>query len=151
MSKTEFDLFYDENALYVLRLACKFVPLSKAEDIVQNVFIEIWKRWDSIDKKPQYLRNAVKYRCFDEIKRISMTPIDGIEIEDVKEVDIKAERLELIKSYLKKLKPTYRSVIECVIYGYSNDEIAQELRISKQTVKNVRRIAVYDLKNMING
>jgi RNA polymerase sigma factor (sigma-70 family) len=145
----EFDKFYHENALYALRLACKFVPREKAEDVVQNVFFEIWRRWDRIENRSSYLRNSVKYRCFDEIKRITTEPIEGVELEDFKEIDIKAERLDVVASYLNRLKPADRQMIEYVIYGYSNKEIARALNLSEQTVKNKKSIAISTLKKII--
>jgi RNA polymerase sigma factor (sigma-70 family) len=146
----EFDQFYHENALYALKLACKYVPRVKAEDIVQNVFFEVWKRWDGIKKKGEYLRNSVKNRCFDEIKRISTMPFDEeMEIEDIKEIGINEHNMDIVVSYLDYLKPDYRTIIEYTIYGYSPAEICKITGWPLQTVKNKKSIAIAELKKII--
>lgn len=148
---TEFDTFYNENVIPALKIACKYLPLCKAEDVAQNVFFEIWKRWDTIEKKGEYLRRAIKNRCFDELKRISTTSIENIEIEDRKEENILEYQIDAIRAALSKLSPNYRRTVQYIIDGYTNKEISEILSINLQAVRNNKHIAIKSLKQIIHG
>jgi len=116
-----------------------------AEDIVQNVFINIWerKRMQEVDNYEGFLLRAVKFKCIDYLrsKRITsnlplesimdMTPAkasSGITEEDIE---------PLLNFFAAKLPPKTRQVfLLSRKSGMTYKEISEELDVSVKTVEN---------------
>lgn len=66
----EFDAFYRSQWLPMVRFASLTTgstPL--AEEIVQEAFTEVYRRWDRIEVPIGYLRRAVSHRCTSWVRR----------------------------------------------------------------------------------
>lgn len=115
------------------------------EDMIQEIFIDIWKRREEIqfDKDPKiYLLTAVKYQVLKHLDRsISFASLtDNSECGQISdEADILSldEVFEKIEVAVDKLSPRSAEIFKLSKFeGKSVDEIAQGLQISPQTVHN---------------
>jgi RNA polymerase sigma-70 factor (ECF subfamily) len=111
-----------------------------AEDIVQETFLRAWKSLDSLkDEKAAkswlitILRRENARRF--ERKQFNLVDIDDVAIIDDKlsnEVEIEHRELRAI---MASLSDEYREPLMLqIVFGYSGDEIAQQLHLNKNTV-----------------
>ena len=123
-----------------------------AEDIVQEVFVRIWEKHQSIIQSPQvrsYLYRAVRNTCFNHLgaqKRMPVSSLSHTELEEEEitwsvteepgEDDIPNYR-ELLKKGIEQLPEKCREIFLLSRTGnLSNQEIADNLGISIKTVNN---------------
>ncbi|MTG99245.1 sigma-70 family RNA polymerase sigma factor [Myroides albus] len=145
--QTNYDLYWDILYRYAYNLTREH---DIASDIVQDVFIAIWSKYDelTIDKPKAYLLSSVKYKSLHYIKN---RPLNTLQLETVfhvlSENDLLSEQeqevfqsqlLDLIYSKAQEVLP-----LRCfeVFYlrfyqHYSYKEIASRLSISESTVEN---------------
>jgi len=118
-----------------------------AEDVVQNVFAEIYEKMDSRSIKKlggPYLYRAVHNRCLNEIKRrdvinrnqaaasVSLHPDPRDPFEEVRAIEFE-HRYQIA---LEKLPPKCRKIFGMSRdEGMKNAEIAAELNLSVRTVE----------------
>ncbi len=112
-----------------------------AQDLVQETFIRAWKSIDKLrDEKAakSWLITILRrefLRTF-ERKRLSLTDIDGMEITD-DDGRTPADSMEIttLRRNIAKLDKKYREPLMLqVIAGFTCEEIANELGISKSAV-----------------
>ena len=118
----------------------------ESENIIQEVFIKIWNRRETINPElnfTSYLFTIIKNRVFDHLKEIKKNEFlkekFWEKILEYKAVDneIKEERFSKIKEAVEGLSEKRKVIIKLNYEeGKSYDEIAQQLNISKNTVKN---------------
>jgi RNA polymerase sigma-70 factor (ECF subfamily) len=115
------------------------------EDIVQNVFIDLWSRRKEVEinKLKAYLFQSVRYQIFKQKRdsRITSEDLSKITIlDESKDVSkqLEFEEFELmLKDKLDKLPPACQKVFVMSRFEVkSNKEIASELQITVQAVKN---------------
>jgi RNA polymerase sigma-70 factor (family 1) len=124
-----------------------------AQNIVQDVFVDLWERKDelNINAIEPYLFRAVKNQVF---KHYQNNRFDKTVLEDKFEdyvIDnfssIDPELMDLLYSLLDKLPEKRKEVL--LMYKFQDmsiDQIAEELGISKQTVKNQISAALKQLR-----
>ncbi|QDH79758.1 RNA polymerase sigma-70 factor [Echinicola soli] len=127
-----------------------------SKDFVQEIFLDLWKRREKLAIKNTYayLYQASKYRLIAHIRRLEQqehfikefnqvlahNPVE--EYLNYKELDGK------IKQCLEMLSPKCRKIFFLSRYDHlSNQEIAQQLEISKSTVENQINKALTHLRN----
>lgn len=158
-SSESFEQFYDRYAPFVFGIAMKLLKNKRdAEDLVQDVFIEIYNNPQSFDPSrgsvEAWVAIKTKSRCLDllrkkkqvivndeeEIIRISTDP-QYVEEQVIKNID-----QEIINKALKKLPAAQREAIYQNYYkGMSHREVATQLNRPLGTVKSLIR---YGIKNM---
>ena len=115
------------------------------EDIIQEIFISLWskRKEQKISSLRPYLFQAVKFQIFNHFRnnRFSKEDLTRLNIVDVSmNVSEKLEYSELdqiIRDYVAKLPQRCRQIFVLSRYQHkSNKEIAKELDISVQAVKN---------------
>jgi RNA polymerase sigma-70 factor (family 1) len=115
------------------------------EDIVQNVFIDLWSRRKvvEISKLKSYLFQSVRFQVFKQKRdmKISSEDVARLALLDLSlDVSRKLEFEEfeaLLKEKLAQLPPTCQKIFVMSRFDEkSNKEIASELHISVQAVKN---------------
>lgn len=118
----------------------------KAQDIVQEVFLIIWKNRNSlanIERPQHYLYTMAKNRILSEFRKKLLIPIpDGIE-QVQRAPDSPADEqlatkqlLELAQVVIDQMPPQRRAVFELSRQeGLKYEEIAARLGISRETVK----------------
>ncbi len=156
--KHYFDLHYGELCNYAL----KYVRLLEvSEEIVQELFINIWERRAELSVKGSmvgYLYGAARYRCINYL-RIQL-PKDQATTEsvDLAEESTVGFEDELIDQDIKRrLRASIDSLPEkCRIIfllakedGLTYQEIADELGVSVKTVENQMGIALKKLRTAL--
>lgn len=154
-----FKIFFKEY-YPTLCLYCKRFIADKGtrEDIVQDVFISLWSKWDEISFDEPilfFLKTCAKNNCLDYLshQRYEQKYIE----ENLrkapsydKEGDcayIYKELNELLKSSLKKLPESYRQVyVMSYINGKTNIEIAELLGVSTKTIERYKSKSIECLK-----
>lgn len=143
-----FSIVYKTYAAQTFSLAFKYL-LNKelAEDAVQNLFLKLWLRKEDIDEtKPinRYLFTMLKNDLLNTLRDskknvylledcLSMV----LELEDNSQNEsLKQEQMNVIQQALEQLSPQRRKVFELKVSGkYSNQEIADKLNLSINTIK----------------
>jgi len=124
-----------------------------AQNIVQDVFIDLWERKDdlSINAIEPYLFRAVKNQIFKYYqnnrfdKTIMEDQFEDYIIDNFSSID--SEVMDLLYSLLEQLPEKRKEVL--LMYKFQDmsiEQIADELGISKQTVKNQISSAVKQLR-----
>ena len=135
-------------------------PLDRenAEDVLQEVFIKIWKNISSYDpskgKLYTWLINIARNAAIDSLRvkdhkaKSKIQSIDnsvGI-INKQHNVEIHPDHIGL-KTLVDKMKPEHKQLIDKLYFeGYTQEEAAQELNIPLGTVKTRARSAISHLR-----
>jgi RNA polymerase sigma-70 factor (ECF subfamily) len=131
-----------------------------ASDVLQNVFINIWKKIDSYDESKgrlfTWMLNIARNAAIDELRSRSYKeskknqPIEG-------NVDISSSFVNPVtddiglKKMLSKLKEEWRVLVDLSYFqGFTHEEISKALNIPLGTVKTRIRAALIQLRTMIS-
>jgi RNA polymerase sigma-70 factor (ECF subfamily) len=148
------------NALYGYALRFLKVP-QLAEDIVQEVFIKVWERRFSIDPSlsvKSYLFTITRNRVFKLIKKISVDHRMRMEVAFNVGNNIADPALQLqwqqynmiLEAAIERLPPQRKKVFKlCRQEGKKYEEVATELNLSRNTVKEHMVLAVRSVKEYI--
>ena len=144
----EFELLFREYFRPLTVFAMQYVKVqAAAEDIVQDLFLYLYEKENFADQDYTdiyYLYKLVRYRCLNHLefrnirkkKNPEIQPNNPVNQDDPLE---SVQRIELEHKYLQAieaLSPKCRKVFEMSrLEGKRNQEIADELRLSKRTVE----------------
>lgn len=149
----------------IFAFVCRYVKDEDiAEDVVQDVFIKMWKHLDSFDRTKNFkvwLYSIAKNTALDFLKKrrlLSFSAISEDEVFDVKdlsplpnEILRKADEGKILKAALEKLPSLYREIL--LLY-YKDDfnfrEIAEVTRKPINTVKSIHFRAMKMLKKLLS-
>ncbi len=130
---------------------------ANSADVVQDAFIYIWKRTDTIinlSAAKTYLYKYVKNRCINilrDSKRHEEILKEKLDSEIFyRDNLIEQETYNLIYQSIKDLSPQAQKVIELSLDGFSNNEIALELKLSVNSVKTVKKRAFKALREVLS-
>lgn len=143
-----FSIVYKTYAAQTFSLAFKYL-LNKelAEDAVQNLFLKLWLKKEEIDETKSInrylftmLKNDLLNTLRDSKKNIYLLEdclSMVLELEDNSQNEnLKQEQMNIIQQALEQLSPQRRKVFEMKVSGkYSNQEIADKLNLSINTIK----------------
>lgn len=149
-----FDSIYQSMHPRLIKYACLFVRQHEtAEDIVQECWLRLWAKPDTLLSLPEgareaYIKQCVHNACIDYIRQIRRMPLQFVEDIELpaalsRQID-KDEALLQDAEYFVRfdlpglmglLPRQERLVVEKTLKGYSNREIAEEMRISVGTVR----------------
>jgi RNA polymerase sigma-70 factor (family 1) len=149
--QTIFNLLYPVMCLF----ARKFInDYDDAEDVAQEVFVELWnqrKKFESLEQIKAFLYLSIKNKCINFIKHTNIkrkyvqtvqpetdTPFDDFVVE--------AEVVQNLNNAINGLPEQQKQVIILSIQGLKNEEIAQSMRISINTVKLYKKNAYQQLR-----
>ena len=132
-----------------------------AEDLVQEVFISMWEKredFSHINALKSFLYTAVRNKCLNYIKH--QTVIQKHEKALTYELEseqnftahaIEEETFNQLFNEIKSLPPSAREITLLALNGLKNQEIADELEISVNTVKTQKKIAYSRLKEKLGS
>jgi RNA polymerase sigma-70 factor (ECF subfamily) len=138
------------------------VPDSEsASDVLQDVFINIWRKIDSYDETKgrlfTWMLNIARNAAIDKIRSRSYQ--DNRKNQPLSEnVDSKATNPAInpqfndigLKKLINKLKEEYRILIDLSYFqGFTHEEISKMLNLPLGTVKTRIRSALMQLRTMI--
>ena len=163
--ETLFKRFYKPLRAYAFRFVSDEYL---AEDIVQDVFFELWQRREEIRFEDAsvkaYLFKAVYTHALNALNKrvVSVTPLDTVGEDDVLDTYVKSsvqsaeqplltsELEEAIRQYIKLLPPQCNKIFTLSRrYGLKNREIAEQLGISIKAVEKQISKALFGLKNYL--
>lgn len=129
---------------------------TESEEIVQDTFLKVWERRSTIDENQvfsTFLLAIAKYRIYNffrhqavRYKYDSTLPKD-IELSEDESDEHLEDLKELVGNKIAQLPDRQREVISLKLEGYSNEEIAATLELSKKTVENHLNRAYGQLRN----
>ncbi|MDR2811294.1 MAG: RNA polymerase sigma-70 factor [Tannerellaceae bacterium] len=166
LKRGSYQAFNEIYRLYAKRLYVYCLSFTKspeeAEEIVQDVFVKIWINRASI-RQDETLRSLffimAKHQLINAYRAKLNHPmyeefVNCKEESSPPDVHRKLEYEEFLRRFrsaLEKLPPTQQNVIRLSkMEDMSNKEIAGELRLSEQTVKNQLSLGLKTLKEILN-
>lgn len=146
MFKRLFESLYQELVTYANEY---LFDKSSSEDVVQEVFVQLWEKSNIIDLKTNlkaYLYAMVRNRCLNTLKAIKITDTAKIletrvSFETSYSPDFfpeeeKQARHEQVRHVIEKLPAKMRTIVILrFLNNYAYKEIAKELGVSTNTVK----------------
>lgn len=160
-----FKCYYEANVSPLVLFARRFVSFNIAEDIVHDVFLEVWNHSGEMQQlpSPSYLFMAVRNRCFNQLKREQVEDhyiesaerknrILGLDYYETHEKRmIEREDLQMIYDEIDRLPDKCRAILKMsYLEEKKNAEIAEELQISIRTVEHQLYLGLKTLRGRLN-
>ena len=153
-------LYWDYHAVIYANTLKLIKEPALAEDIVQEVFVTLWSKRHSIDPEQDiagWLFVVSHHKTVDQLKRKLKQALArknlSIFTEDqsiIVNTDVKEEQLCAIEKAMDQLSPQKRKVFElCKVQGRTYKKAAEELHISKYTVKEYLSEALVSIKKYV--
>jgi len=161
-SKEAFNYLYDNYAGSLFGIIHQIVQEKEtAQDILQEVFINIWKKIDSFDESKgrlfTWMLNIARNAAIDTIRSRSYQ--DNLKNQPFPENVHTSQNMYVVKpsiddiglkKIISSLKEEYRTLIDLSYFqGFTHEEIAKALDIPLGTVKTRIRTALIQLRTMI--
>lgn len=133
----------------------------EAEDVLQEVFVKIWKNIDSYNESKgrffTWIINIARNTTIDKLrskgfnnsqKNLSSDNFVHL-LDDSNKLTNKIDSIG-IQEFVKKLKPKCIKIIDLLFFkGYTQQEASDELEIPLGTVKTQNRNCINDLRNFL--
>lgn len=147
-----FKYIYEKYCQQCMYLAKHYVDKHEAEDVVMEVFIKLWERFDNFEteyKAKAFLMISIKNQCLNILKRRVRT-CELIEIEDQSNRwEIISEVISNLHRHIESLPEKQKNVVKLFLEGFTYKEIAIKLGVKEKTVLNQRYLSICYLKNKI--
>jgi RNA polymerase sigma-70 factor (sigma-E family) len=135
---------YQAHAVGLVRLAMLMLgDQSSAEDVVQEAFFGLYRRWDKLsaqDRAVAYVRSSVLNGCRDVLRRRSRKIPAALLEPDAPSAEVRillAEEHREVLVALRRLPDRQREAVilrHCL--ALPEDEVAQAMNVSRGTVKS---------------
>jgi len=158
-----FDEIYDLCSEKLFRLAFRFLKdVEQSEEIAQEAFINLWLNREKLDSDGNiwlYLYVVAKRLSLNQLRRMAQSKyyIENLmahfqETHNSTEDTVFAHDLELITERVIGDLPSQQQIIFRLsrVEGYSHKEIADQLNISTNTVKNHMGTALKTIKSRLS-
>jgi RNA polymerase sigma-70 factor (ECF subfamily) len=146
---------YDQFGSYVFGLAARVIGDRRAaEDVTQDVFLQLWERPQAFDPERGRLRTFVgtlaHRRAIDLVRReearrrrTARDAASVVPIPDVDELAIAIVTAEHVRAELEQLPVEQRTAIELAYFGgRTYRQVAEELGIPEGTAKSRMRLGL---------
>ena len=136
---------------------------SDAEELAQDIFVKLWINRQSIDPGKAFTTyiytiarntalNYLKHKLVEENFRNSFNDLDVEEADSSDEILFAKEISLLVEMTVCRMPVQRRKIYQMSREkGISNNEIAEELGISKKTVENQISLALQEIKRVISA
>ncbi len=136
--------------------------LELSKDLVQEVFLKVWEdkiTFQSENHETGFFYKAVKNKCLNYLKSKRYKATERYELTDLEDYDteefhiseaVVVETTAVIENAINTLPEKAAKVIRLSIEDYTNNEIANELSISVNTVKDHKKVAYRKLRNLLS-
>lgn len=157
-----FTLLYDMYSKSLYGVICNLIKdQEEAENILQEVFLKIWKNIDSYGSEKgrfyTWMVNIARNTSIDKLrskgyninpKNLSTDNFVNL-LHDNTKLTTKIDSIG-IKEFVKKLKPKCIKIIDLLFFkGYNQQETSEELEITLGTVKTQNRNCINELRNLL--
>ncbi len=138
-------------------IARHYVEDTLAEDIAQDVFIKLWSEREKllgVQSVKNYLYVSVKNHCLNHLWHIKVeekyiSNFDRDELFQFNNKVIEEETYRILKQAIDKLPEQRRNIMILTLKGLKNQEIAERLGISVNTVKTLKYKSLKVLKEKL--
>lgn len=127
-----------------------------AEDLSQEAFVEFWKRKENFtDLKAikGYIYTVTRNKCLNYIKlrdiRANILKDEILTEDYFYEFVLEEETYRIVHQAVNSLAPQSRKIVWLSMEGNKNQEIADQLNISVNTVKTLKKNAYKELRNQL--
>lgn len=159
-----FALIYDRYERLAYSLARRILGDDiGAEDVVQEVFLDVWRRAESFDARRGRLRtwllSMVHHRSIDAVRRrrglptpdsASLAAQAATDVDDVWKAVAASVDAEAVRGALDSVPEEQRRAIELAYFGgYTHREIADVTGVPLGTVKGRIRIGMEKLRGLL--
>jgi RNA polymerase sigma-70 factor (ECF subfamily) len=134
-----------------------------AEDVVQDIFIELWSTAERFDPakagETTFVAMIARRRIIDRLRKLGRQP----DMDDVDDIPLASESVNapsgetesdvaVVSSIMERLKPEQQNVLQMSIYeGYSHGDIAQRLGMPLGTVKTLIRRGLIQIREELEA
>lgn len=160
-SHTAFRKFFLEFFPSVYALMLKYTGDKEiARDLTQEAFVRVYEsreEFERIDNAKAFLYTVARRLYFNYYKHEKIRKnLFGMEIKEEEEEDFLQavtlnETIRILYAAINKLAPQTRKIILLNLQGKNNNEIAEELHISVNTVKSMKKSAYQVLRKYLNA
>jgi RNA polymerase sigma-70 factor, ECF subfamily len=145
--KRSMQVLYARHNVRVYRFILRFTSNpSLAEDLVSEVFLDVWRQAESFECKSQvstWLLAIARYKALSALRRRTDEHLDDKMAATIEDTSDNPETLvgnkdrnNIIQKCLKALSPAHREVIDLVYYHEKSvDEVARIVGVPAATVK----------------
>lgn len=158
--KSAFKDLFDDYFGALASFGYKYIPdPAIVEDMVQEVFITCWEKredFSHINALKSFLYTSVRNKCLNHLKHqaVKRKHEDALifELESDHYLSnhvIEEETFNLLHAEIKDLPRSAQEIMMLALNGLKNQEIADELNISLNTVKTQKKIAYSKLKDRL--
>ena len=160
---SSFTLLYDNYSKSLYGVIFTLIKdREEAEDVLQEVFIKIWKNIDSYNESKgrlyTWMLNIARNTSIDKLRskgfnnnQKNLSADNFVHILDDNSKTINQIDAIGIKEFIKKLKPKCIQIIDLLFFkGYTQQETSDELEIPLGTVKTQNRNCMNELRLLIN-
>lgn len=130
-----------------------------AEDLTQEVFVKLWHKFEDFNSEigiRAFLYQVIRNDCLNHIKHIKVKNKFQENNQQEKSSEsfflrnvVEEETHRLVHLAIQQLPERARQIIELSMRGYKNEEIAEELNISLNTVKTQKARSYKKLKDSL--
>ncbi len=131
-----------------------------AEDFVQEIFLDLWKKKNEvyIEKIANYLYTSIRFKCMNHIRheKVKREYADKKISENNNFIDdsiimIEEEMVREINKHIDSMPEQRKKVFQMYVDGFSQEEIANKLNISINTVKTHKQKAKQFLRETLKN
>lgn len=160
-NESAYRVLFDQYKEVFFTAAYKMVRSSEeAEEIVQEVFIALWTKRTKVaaaEKPEHYLFTILHNTIYDHFRKLALerkmkkgvsNAFEEAEVETAEEILLAKENRGLFEEVINKLPPQQKLVYQLSKQqGLSREEIARQLEISPNTVKNHLQSATHFIQS----
>lgn len=159
-SHTEFKKFFHEFFPSVYALMQKYTEDEElARDITQEAFMKLYEsreEFETVDNAKAFLYTIARRLYFNHYKHLRVVEnlypeLSGEEVNDenyLQEVTLR-ETIRILYAAIDRLPPQSKKIILLNLQGKNNNEVAEELNISVNTVKSLKKSAYMTLRKYV--
>ncbi|MCE4565747.1 RNA polymerase sigma-70 factor [Maribellus sp. CM-23] len=159
LTKEQYGTFFKKNYHTACLVALRYIPdIDRAEDMVQDVFVALWEKRKELQIErnlKSYLLSTVKNHAINRIQRdktntVSLSKLE-IDLEESESEEFEKEELSVkLAEAIKTLPPACHNIFSLAYKeNFTYQQIADELNLSKNTVKTQMGIAYRQLRDKL--
>lgn len=163
--KAAFETFYRREYIAVFYTAKRFIAdTPAAEDLTTETFLKLWHRLDSFNSlaaMKSFLFVTIKNACLNHLRTEKRTAsryeqltylLQQHTADDIANQQLMASIYQYLYDEVEKLSPQLKRVFKMAyVDGLSNEDIAAQLKISNQSVRNDKARALKQLRLALTG